>query len=79
MPVGHIPRCLTIFCRGEVSRQALPGDHVAVTGIFLPLLKQGFKQIVGGLLTETYLEAHVCFFALHFFVFLQNVFRELSL
>lgn len=61
MPVGHIPRCLTIFCRGEVTRQALPGDHIAVTGIFLPLLKQGFKQIVGGLLTETYLEAHVIY------------------
>lgn len=62
VPVGHIPRCLTIFCRGEGTRLALPGDHVAVTGIFLPLLKQGFKQIVGGLLTETYLEAHVGFF-----------------
>ncbi|XP_056636965.1 DNA replication licensing factor Mcm7 [Diorhabda sublineata] len=58
VPVGHIPRTLTIFCRGEVTRQALPGDHVAVTGIFLPLIKQGFRQIMGGLLSETYLEAH---------------------
>ncbi|KAJ8971894.1 hypothetical protein NQ314_000507, partial [Rhamnusium bicolor] len=58
VPVGHIPRTLTIFCRGEVTRQALPGDHIAVTGIFLPLIRQGFKQISGGLLSETYLEAH---------------------
>ncbi|CAG9835322.1 unnamed protein product [Diabrotica balteata] len=58
VPVGHIPRTLTIFCRGEVTRQALPGDHVAVTGVFLPLLKQGFKQIMGGLLSDTYMEAH---------------------
>ncbi|CAH1098449.1 unnamed protein product [Psylliodes chrysocephalus] len=58
VPVGHIPRTLTIFCRGEVTRMALPGDHIAVTGVFLPLIKQGFKQIMGGLLSETYLEAH---------------------
>lgn len=60
VPVGHIPRILTIFCRGEITRQALPGDHVSVTGIFLPLLRTGYRQIMGGLLSETYLEAHVC-------------------
>lgn len=58
VPVGHIPRSVTIFCRGEATRKALPGDHVAVTGIFLPLIRQGYKQIVGGLLSETYIEAH---------------------
>lgn len=58
VPVGHIPRSLTIFCRGEVTRQALPGDHIAATGIFLPLIRSGFRQISGGLLSETYLEAH---------------------
>lgn len=59
VPVGHIPRTLTIFCRGELTRLAIPGDHVAITGVFLPLMKQGFKQLLGGLLSETYLEAHV--------------------
>lgn len=59
MPVGHIPRTLTVFCRGENTRLALPGDHVAITGVFLPLGKAGFKQIIGGLLAETFLEAHV--------------------
>ncbi|XP_049822824.1 DNA replication licensing factor Mcm7 [Aethina tumida] len=58
VPVGHIPRTLTVFCRGENTRFALPGDHIAVTGIFLPLIRQGFQQIAGGLLSETYLEAH---------------------
>nr|UPN66600.1 DNA replication licensing factor MCM7 [Colaphellus bowringi] len=58
VPVGHIPRTLSIFCRGEVTRQALPGDHIAVTGVFLPLIKQGYSQLRGGLLSETYLEAH---------------------
>ncbi|KAI4466471.1 dna replication licensing factor mcm family member [Holotrichia oblita] len=58
VPVGHIPRSLTIFCRGDTTRHALPGDHIAVTGIFLPLIRTGYRQIVGGLLSETYLEAH---------------------
>ncbi|KAF4519317.1 hypothetical protein B566_EDAN005257, partial [Ephemera danica] len=58
VPVGHIPRSLTIYCRGETTRLAVPGEHVAVTGIFLPLLKTGFRQMVQGLLSEHYLEAH---------------------
>ncbi|KAJ8955589.1 hypothetical protein NQ318_001419 [Aromia moschata] len=58
VPVGHIPRSLAVFCRGEVTRLALPGDHVAITGVFLPLIRQGFRQISGGLLSETFLEAH---------------------
>ncbi|XP_046988430.1 DNA replication licensing factor Mcm7 [Schistocerca americana] len=58
VPVGNIPRSLTVFCRGEITRQAMPGDHVTVTGIFLPLHRTGFKQIVQGLLSETYLDAH---------------------
>ncbi|CAG9772663.1 unnamed protein product [Ceutorhynchus assimilis] len=58
VPVGHIPRTLTVFCRGETTRLASPGDHVAISGIFLPLVRQGFKQITSGLLSETYLEAH---------------------
>lgn len=59
MPVGNIPRSLTVYCRGEKTRQALPGDHVSITGIFLPIVKTGFRQIAQGLLSETYLEAHV--------------------
>ncbi|XP_044751759.1 DNA replication licensing factor Mcm7 [Coccinella septempunctata] len=58
VPIGHIPRTLTIFCRGENTRQSLPGDHVAITGIFLPIARAGYKQIIGGLVSETYLEAH---------------------
>lgn len=58
VPVGNIPRSLSIIAKGEQTRLALPGDHVSVTGIFLPILKLGFAQMAGGLLSETYLEAH---------------------
>lgn len=58
VPVGHMPHSMTIFCRGECTRRALPGDHLIVTGIFLPLMKTGYRQVQGGLLSDTYLEAH---------------------
>lgn len=58
MPVGSIPRSMTIYLKGENTRSANPGDHVQVSGVFLPQIKQGFRQIVQGLLTETFLEAH---------------------
>lgn len=58
VPVGSIPRSMTIYARGELTRHAVPGDHVSVTGIFLPLVKIGFRQIAAGLLSDTYLEAH---------------------
>ena len=46
-------------CRGEVTRLASPGDHVMVTGIYLPMMRGGFKQVTQGLLSETFLDAHV--------------------
>lgn len=46
--------------RGEVTRQAGPGDHVMVTGVYLPMAKAGgFRQMTQGLLSETFMEAHV--------------------
>ncbi|KAG7208631.1 hypothetical protein KM043_014838 [Ampulex compressa] len=59
VPVGHIPRSLTIFCRGETTRNCLPGDHVVVTGVFLPFMKSGFNmRPAAALLNETFLDAH---------------------
>ncbi|XP_067561787.1 DNA replication licensing factor MCM7 isoform X2 [Pseudorca crassidens] len=58
VPVGNIPRSITVLVEGENTRIAQPGDHVSVTGIFLPVLRAGFRQMVQGLLSETYLEAH---------------------
>ncbi|KAG7269021.1 hypothetical protein CRUP_010735 [Coryphaenoides rupestris] len=58
VPVGNIPRSMTVYARGENTRLTQPGDHVAITGVFLPLLRTGFRQAVQGLLSETYMEAH---------------------
>ncbi|EEB14478.1 DNA replication licensing factor mcm7, putative [Pediculus humanus corporis] len=59
VPVGHIPRSISVFCRGENTRLVLPGDHVAITGIFLPLLRQGFSQLIQGLVSEHFIDAQV--------------------
>ncbi|CAI8021470.1 DNA replication licensing factor mcm7 [Geodia barretti] len=58
VPVGNIPRSMTVVARGERTRLAMPGDHVAVTGVFLPLAKTGFRQMTQGLLSDTFLETH---------------------
>jgi DNA replication licensing factor MCM7 len=57
VPVGHIPRQLTVHCHGALVRQINPGDVVDIAGIFLPIPYTGFKAIRAGLLTDTYLEA----------------------
>ena len=60
VPVGNIPRSMTIVARGELTRQAVPGDHVAITGVFLPMMRNGFMRMTQGLMSDTFLEAHVC-------------------
>lgn len=57
VPVGHIPRTLTVHCHGALTRQLNPGDVIDVAGIFLPTPYTGFRAIRAGLLTDTYLEA----------------------
>ncbi|NXK15796.1 MCM7 factor, partial [Herpetotheres cachinnans] len=56
VPVGHLPRSISVAVHGENTRLAQPGDHVSITGVFLPLLKTGFRQMAQA--SATYLEAH---------------------
>ncbi|KAF5000668.1 hypothetical protein FGRMN_1601 [Fusarium graminum] len=58
VPIGQIPRSLTVFCHGTLVRQINPGDVVDISGIFLPTPYTGFKAMKAGLLTDTYIEAH---------------------
>jgi len=58
VPTGSIPRSITVYCRGETTRQCTPGNHVSVDGVFLPIAKTGFRAMRAGLLADTYLEAH---------------------
>lgn len=57
VPMGHIPRSMNVFLYEELTRQANPGDHVVISGVFLPKPYSGFKAMKAGLLTDTYLLA----------------------
>ncbi|RIB25704.1 MCM2/3/5 family-domain-containing protein [Gigaspora rosea] len=55
VPIGHIPRAMTILLYGPMTRSISPGDVVNVSGIFQATPHSGYK---GGntLLTDVYLE-----------------------
>ena len=57
VPVGHIPRSLTVHVNGDLVRSMNPGDTVDLSGIFMPSPYTGYRALKAGLLTETYLEA----------------------
>ena len=82
VPVGNIPRTMTVIAKGENTRLVVPGDHVQVTGVFLPLLKSGFRAMQHGLNAETFLDSHVrmnFFIVPHFFVkYLLKCFCKLT-
>ncbi|XP_066479888.1 DNA replication licensing factor MCM7 isoform X2 [Tiliqua scincoides] len=58
VPVGNLPRSISVSVQGENTRLVQPGDHVSITGVFLPVRQTSFRQILQGLLSDTYLEAH---------------------
>ena len=57
VPMGHIPRSMTVHCKGEIVRQALPGDIITISGLFLPHRYKGINALRAGLISDTYLEA----------------------
>ncbi|KAG8899820.1 Mcm2-7 hexameric complex component [Tulasnella sp. 403] len=58
VPVGHIPRSMTVHLQGTVTRTMNPGDVVHLGGIYLPTPYVGFQAIRAGLLTDTFLEVN---------------------
>ncbi|KAL5511283.1 MCM7 [Sanghuangporus vaninii] len=58
VPVGHIPRSMSVHVYGNQTRLLNPGDEVHLGGIFLPIPYTGYQAIRAGLLTDTYLEVH---------------------
>ncbi|KAF2071875.1 hypothetical protein CYY_006802 [Polysphondylium violaceum] len=57
VPIGHTPRSIKVFVRGELTRLATAGDIITLSGIFLPTPYTGQKAFKAGLLADTYLEA----------------------
>jgi DNA replication licensing factor MCM7 len=57
IPQGSIPRIMTIYARGELTRQCSPGDEILINGIFLPAPIGGMKALKQGPVSTTYVEA----------------------
>ncbi|KAJ2851865.1 DNA replication licensing factor MCM7 [Coemansia brasiliensis] len=58
VPMGDIPRSLTVHCIEATARTLNPGDVAHVSGVFVPLPYTGFRALRAGLLADTLLEAH---------------------
>jgi DNA replication licensing factor MCM7 len=56
VPVGCIPRSMTVLCKGESTRQCKAGEVVVLGGVFLPTPYTGFQAVKAGLTTDTYLD-----------------------
>ncbi|GIZ04247.1 hypothetical protein CEXT_648471, partial [Caerostris extrusa] len=41
-------------CPCQRSRLVLPGDHCSITGVYLPIVKTGVRQMSQGLLADTF-------------------------
>lgn len=59
VPMGHVPRSMSVHCRGELTRLVCPGDVVTIDGVFLPqrVAEAGYRAMKAGLVTTTFLEA----------------------
>ena len=57
VPVGHVPRSVTIIALGECVRQCAPGDLVTIHGIYLPNVITGQRAFKSRLINDTYIEA----------------------
>ena len=60
VPVGHIPRSITVHCKGEVTRCCGPGDIVTISGIFMAQRNSAtpFAAFKNTLQSVTFIEAH---------------------
>lgn len=60
VPMGHVPRSMSVYCRGELTRLASPGDVVTIDGVFLPqrVAESGYRAMKAGLVSTTFLDAN---------------------
>lgn len=57
VPVGNIPRTMSVKLNGELTRTCTSGDVVKISGIFLPVPYTGYRAMKAGFLADTFLEA----------------------
>lgn len=57
VPIGHVPRSITVYAFGECTKQCSPGDSITIHGIYLPSVITGLRTYKSRLIHDTYIEA----------------------
>ena len=57
VPVGHVPRSLTVIALGSAVKQCSPGDSVTIHGIFLPSSLTNNSVHKSRLIHDTFIES----------------------
>lgn len=57
VPIGHVPRSLTVYALGECVKQCSPGDQVTIHGIYLPTINNNSNFSGSKLIHNTFIEA----------------------
>lgn len=58
VPMGSVPRSMTVVLRGDLCHSLRPGEAVTITGVYLPIKHTGFAKIKRGNQVEMQLHAH---------------------
>jgi DNA replication licensing factor MCM7 len=58
VPMGSVPRSMTVILKGVMTHQLLPGESVTVSGVYLPIKHTGFSKIRRGNQLDMQLHAH---------------------
>ena len=60
VPMGQVPRAITVQAWGDLTRQCKPGDTVNITGIFMPTPFTGYRGSMNAgrqLIADTFIKA----------------------
>jgi DNA replication licensing factor MCM7 len=57
VPIGHVPRSITVYAFGNCVKQCCPGDKITLHGIYLPFPIDGQRAFKTKLIHDTYIEA----------------------
>ncbi len=57
VPIGHVPRSVTVFAFGECVKNCAPGDMVTIHGLYLPFPIEGQRAFKSKLIHDTHIEA----------------------
>jgi len=58
VPVGGVPRTVTVICFADLTRSVLPGDAITLTGVYTPYQLPWYQSRNKGTMQEMFLEAH---------------------